>query len=126
VDAWTVVRFLHVGALALFVGGQLALVTAIVPVMRRRPDDGAMRAIGRRFGVASLVAIVILIGTGVAMAERLDRWSDPTLQVKVMLVVVVGVLTALHAMTPRSRGLSIALFAASLAVLWLGVELTHG
>ena len=39
VDEWTVIRFLHVVALAFFVGGQLVLVVAIVPALRGRDED---------------------------------------------------------------------------------------
>ena len=121
----TVVRFLHILALALFVGGQLALVAVIVPVMRRRGDDEAMRAMGMRFGIASVAALVVLLATGAIMASDLDRWDDGTLQVKLALVGVVLALTALHAVLPNRRALSIAVFALSLAIVWLGVSLAH-
>lgn len=124
-DAWTAIRFLHLVALAFFVGGQLMLVVAVAPAIRRNGDDAAMRAVARRFGVGSLVAIVVLIATGTAMASHFARWQDNMLQVKLMLVVLIGVLIAFHIVTPSSRALSLALFLVSLAVVWLGVELTH-
>lgn len=124
-DTWTLIRFLHLLALALFVGGQLVLVAAIVPVMRRRADDAAMRAIGMRFGVASVIALAVLLATGIAMAEHFDRWGDGTLHVKLGLVAIVAVLTGLHAVRPGARALSIAVFAASLAIVWLGASLAH-
>jgi putative copper export protein len=124
-DTWTLIRFLHLLALALFVGGQLMLVTTVVPVMRRRPDDAAMLAVGRRFGVVSLVALGVLLATGAAMAGRFDLWSDDTLQLKLMLLVVVGVLVAFHMVTPHSRAISLAVFAGSVAIVWLGVSLSH-
>jgi putative copper export protein len=124
-DLWTVIRFLHVLALALFVGGQLALVAVVVPVMRRQPDDVAMRALGRRFGVASVVALGVLLATGIAMAERSGRWGDDTLQLKLVVLAFVAVLAAFHAITPRNRAISIAVFAGSLALVWLGVSLSH-
>lgn len=124
-DAWTAIRFLHLVALAFFVGGQLMLVVAVAPAVRRHGDDVAMRAVARRFGVGSLVAIVVLIATGTAMASHFARWQDNMLQVKLMLVVLIGVLIAFHIVTPSSRALSLALFVVSLAVVWLGVELTH-
>ena len=68
-ELWELVRFLHVLALALFVGGQLMLVIAIVPVLRREPDD-VMLAVARRFGMASAVPIAVLLGTGIAMASH--------------------------------------------------------
>ena len=42
-----------------------------------------------------------------------------------MLLVLIGVLTALHVVTPYARAVSIAVFLTSLAVVWLGVVLTH-
>ena len=121
----TVVRFLHILALALFVGGQIALVAVVVPVMRRRGGDEAMRAMGMRFGIASVAALVVLLATGAIMASDLDRWDDGTLQIKLALVGVVLALTALHAVLPNRRALSIAVFALSLAIVWLGVSLAH-
>ena len=45
----TLIRFLHIVALAFFVGGQLVLVVAIVPAVRRAGDDELMLAVARRF-----------------------------------------------------------------------------
>jgi uncharacterized membrane protein len=124
-DTWTLIRFLHLLALALFVGGQLMLVLVVVPVMRGRADDAAMRAVGLRFGIASAVALVVLLATGIAMAGHLSRWGDDTLQLKLVLLGVVVVLTAFHAITPHSRVVSLAVLAGSLLVVWLGVSLSH-
>ena len=49
---WTFIRFLHVVAVIVFVGGQLTLVVAVAPALRS-PDGEAMRPIARRFGVAA-------------------------------------------------------------------------
>jgi uncharacterized membrane protein len=49
---WLAVRWLHVLAMALFVGGQLVLVVAIVPTLRGEHRE-QLRAIARRFGWAS-------------------------------------------------------------------------
>ena len=125
-DSWTLIRFLHVLALAFFVGGQLMLVVAIVPAVRRLDArDDIMRAVAKRFGVGSLVALGILLATGAAMASHYSRWSDNALQAKLMLFVLIGVLTALHVITPYARAISIGVFLTSVAVLWLGVVLTH-
>ncbi len=120
------IRFLHVGALIFFVGGQLALALAVVPAMRRHGAHEAMRAIARRFGVASAVAIAVVIATGVAMASRYSLWGAPVLHAKLAVLVLVGVLMALHVATPETRAVSWATLAASLVVVWLGVRLTHG
>ena len=81
-DAWTLIHFLHLVALTFFVGGQLMLVVAVVPAIRRHGDDVAMRAVARRFGIGSLVAIVVLLATGAAMASHFARWQDHVLQIK--------------------------------------------
>jgi uncharacterized membrane protein len=125
VDAWTLIRFLHVVALAFFVGGQLLLIVAVVPAVRRRGDEDAMRIVARRFGLGSLVAVVTLVATGAAMASHFSLWQDDLLRAKLVAVVLIGVLIGLHIATPSSRAVSIALFVASLVVVWLGVELTH-
>src|SRR4029079_1996544 len=90
-DTWTLIRFLHIVALAFFVGGQLVLVVAIVPAVRRAGDDELMLAVARRFGLGSLVAILVLVATGAAMASHFGRWHDSVLPVKLMLVVLCGV-----------------------------------
>ncbi|MEO8687883.1 MAG: hypothetical protein ABI611_06655 [Solirubrobacteraceae bacterium] len=123
-DAWTLIRFLHLVALAFFVGGQLVLVV-VVPVVRRHGGDLALRGVARRFGIGSLVAIVVLVATGAAMASHFALWHDDVLRLKLMFVVLIGVLIALHIAAPRSRALSVAVLLASLLVVWLGVELTH-
>ena len=124
-EAWELVRFLHVVALAFFVGGQMMLVVSIVPVLSGRDDEETMRAVARRFGVASGVAIAVLLATGIALASHFSRWQDETLQAKLAVIVLVGVLTGLHIATPHSRPVSLALAGSSLFVVWLGVALTH-
>ena len=124
-EPWTLIRFLHVVALAFFVGGQLVLVVAIVPAVHRAGDDALMSDVARRFGIGSLGAIVVLVATGAAMAAHLGRWHDSVLQVKLMLVVLVGVLIVFHIASPHSRALSMLVFLVSLAIVWLGVELAH-
>jgi hypothetical protein len=54
------------------------------------------------------------------LASHLARWSDDVLQAKLMLL---GVLTALHVVTPYTRAVSIAL--TSLALVWLGRRSHH-
>lgn len=123
-ESWELVRFLHILALALLVGGQITLVVAIVPVLRGQPED-VMLGVARRFGIASAVAIAVLLATGTAMASHYSRWGDEALQAKLAVLVLAAVLTGLHIASPRSRALSLALMASSLLVVWLGVALTH-
>jgi putative copper export protein len=122
-DAWTIFRYLHVLAMAVFVGGQLALVAAVVPVLRGHP---AMRDVARRFGIASAVALAVLIFTGSALAGHFERWADGTLQLKLGLLALVGVLLGLHVVTPYRRALSMAILVSSLVIVWLGLRLAHG
>jgi putative copper export protein len=124
VGAWTLIHFLHLVALAFFVGGQLLLIV-VVPVVRRHGGDVALRSVARRFGIGSLVAIAVLVATGVAMASHFALWQDDVLRLKLVLVVLIGVLIALHIVTPTSRALTVAILLSSLLVIWLGVELTH-
>jgi uncharacterized membrane protein len=125
VDRWTLIRFGHLAGILFFVGGQLVLVAAITPVLGDR-DPETMRAIARRFGIGSLIALAIIVATGVALASRFDSWDDAVLQGKLMLLVLVGVLTALHIMSSKTRAISLAIVATSLAIVWLGLELAHG
>jgi len=122
---WLVIRWLHVLAMALFVGGQLVLVTAVVPTLRegQRP---ALRAVARRFGWASLAALAVLIATGSALASHDHLWDSRTLQVKLALVALAGALIAWHIGRPERHAIEGAVFVVSLAIVWLGLALAHG
>jgi uncharacterized membrane protein len=98
---WDAVLWLHLLAMALFVGGQLVFGVALAPVYVRQggSDGGAhewMQPIARRFGWASLGALVVLLATGSAMASHLHLWGTTALHVKLGLVGVAIVLTCLH------------------------------
>ncbi len=120
--AWLAVRWLHVLAMAFFVGGQLFLVAAVIPA---RPPREPLRAIARRFGWGSLAALAVLLATGAAMAGHYGQWDNGTLHVKLALVVAIGALVAWHMRRPASHALMGAMFLLSLAVVWLGLELAH-
>jgi putative copper export protein len=124
-DFWIGMRWLHLVAMAFFVGGQLFLVAAVVPVERGAPDRERLRAIARRFGYGTLVAIGVLLATGTAMASEFDRWSDTTLQVKLGLVAVVGALVVWHIRRPAQHLLEAAIFVLSLVIVWLGLSLVY-
>ena len=120
---WQAVLYLHVLAMAFFVGGQLLIAAAVVPVERADPNPERLRAIARRFGYGTVVALGVLLATGIAMASRLNLWDSRTLQIKLGLVGLVLVLTAIHLRLPRAHALQAAIFAGSLAIVWLGVDL---
>ena len=118
----TAVRYLHELAMAFFVGGQLVLVAAVVPVARGTDE---MRAMARRFGYGTLFALGVLVATGISMATYFHRWSDGTLQLKLTLVVITGVLVGVHIARPAHRALDGIIFVLSLAIVWCGVALAH-
>jgi uncharacterized membrane protein len=125
-DLWLAVRWLHVIAMAFFVGGQLLLAVAVVPVERHAPDRRRVRAIARRFGYGTLVAIAVLLATGSAMASHLHLWANGTLHLKLALVALVAVLVVWHMRRPTMHALEAGVFVISLAIVWLGLTLAHG
>jgi uncharacterized membrane protein len=122
---WLAIRWLHVLAMALFVGGQLVLVIAVVPALREEQRP-ALRAVARRFGWASLGALAVLIATGSALASHDHLWDSRTLQVKLGLVALAGALIAWHIRRPERHAIEGAVFVVSLAIVWLGLALAHG
>ena len=133
---WNFVVWLHLLGMAFFVGGQLMLAAVVVPVLRS--DRVALLSAVRRFGVGTLLAVAVLLATGVALASHEHRWEDSTLQVKLGLIALVLVLIAAHARWPAVRDpnggtgssgrmwrhvLESVIFALSLAIVWLGIVL---
>jgi uncharacterized membrane protein len=126
VSTWTLIRFLHLLGVIFFVGGQLLLTVAVAPVLRARGDAAAVRSIAMRFGIGSVVALLVLVATGAAMASHYGLWGQGTLQVKLMVLVLVLVLTGLHVVSTRTRAIAAAILAGSVLIVWLGVKLTYG
>ena len=120
---WNLVLALHLLAMAFFVGGQLMLAVAVVPVERDPPDRERLRAIARRFGWGTLAAIAVLIATGAALAGHLEKWGDSELHAKLALVGIVAVLIVWHMRRPQQHALEAAIFVVSLAIVWLGVSI---
>jgi putative copper export protein len=118
---WNGMLWLHLLAMAFFVGGQLMLGAVVVPVLRGVEDHGPLRAAARRYGIGTLIAVGVLVLTGAAMASHLHRWGDSTLQVKLGLVVLVGLLIAAHMRRPELHVLDAAILVVSLAIVWLGI-----
>jgi uncharacterized membrane protein len=121
----TLVRYLHLLAMAFFVGGQLFLVAAVVPVLRGDAERDRLRTIARRFGAGTLVAIGVLIATGIPLASHFRQWENGTLHIKLALVATVAMLVGWHIRRPELRALEGAIFLGSLAIVWLGVSLAH-
>ena len=119
---WNGVLWLHLLAMAFFVGGQLMLAAVVVPVLRGAGEDRTpLRAAARRFGVGTLIALAVLVATGAAMASHYHRWSDSTLHVKLGLVAFVLLLIGAHMRRPEWHALDAAIFLVSLAIVWLGI-----
>ena len=100
-DGWDVVLWIHLLALAFFIGGQRFLGIAVVPVFRAQggsdgPAHEWMVPIARRFGWASLVALAVALVTGAAMASNQNLWQETALNIKMTLVVIAIVLVCLH------------------------------
>jgi uncharacterized membrane protein len=123
---WQAILYLHLLAMAFFVGGQLVFGLAVVPILRNDPERERMRSIARRFGYGSLAALGVLVATGWAMASHFGLWESSTLQWKLALVVAVIALTLLHLRWAKLHALQGAILLASLVIVWLGLELVTG
>ncbi len=120
---WEAIRWLHLLAMAFFVGGQLFLAACVVPVVRG--DRPRLQAVARRFGWGTLIALGVLLATGCAMASHYGDWGSETLHAKLALVALIGVLVVVHMRRPGDHWMEGLIFVASLAVVWLGVALAH-
>ena len=122
---WEAIRWLHLMAMASSWGASCFLVVAVVPELRGEAERPRLQGIARRFGYGTLVAIGVLVVTGMAMASHYDDWDEATLQVELGLVGAVALLVAWHIARPRNHALDAAIFVLSLAIVWLGVSLAH-
>lgn len=123
---WNLVLAVHLLGMAFFVGGQLMLAAIVVPVLRGGPDPRPLRKAARRFGIGTLIALGVQIITGAAMASHDHQWGNSTLQIKLGLVVLVGVLIGVHMRRPLWHALDAAIFLVSLGIVWCGVVLANG
>ncbi|HEX2393193.1 MAG TPA: hypothetical protein VHI77_09770 [Solirubrobacterales bacterium] len=120
---WHAVLYLHLLAMAFFVGGLLVFGLAVVPVLRLEEGRERMRAVARRFGYGSAIALGVLIVTGMAMASHFDLYASSTLQVKLALVGLLIGLTLLHLRWGDAHVLQGAILLTTLVIVWLGMEL---
>lgn len=119
-DFWL---FLHLVAMAFFVGGQLMLAAVVVPVVRGDSNPDAMKEVAKRFGIGSAVAIAVLIVSGMAMASHYNLWSTPEFHLKMGLFVAVLIALGLHIKFSGSHILMAITFILSLGVVWAGIAL---
>ena len=127
---WDVVLWIHLLAMATFVGGQLFLGIAVVPTyVAQGGREGSahewMQPIAHRFGWASLIALAISLITGSMMASHFDLWSDSAMSAKLGLVAIAVVLTCLHVFVVHgsNRLLQVLILLDSLAIVLVATTL---
>lgn len=113
-DFWL---FLHLVAMAFFLGGQLMLAAVVVPVVRNGGDGSAMKAVARRFGIGSAIAIVVLIITGVIMGYEYNVWSLPAFHVKMTFFILTLGALLLHLKFRESHVLMAVTFLLTLGIV---------
>lgn len=140
---WPVVRFVHLVAAILWVGGQLTLALVVRGALERAIEDRDRRTAafveaGRRFGrIGTLVLIPLLLASGIALAWHrgvdLGVFALPgygtTLGVKIVLAFVSFVLAGVHGFIAvrgnrrMSRTIGIVGAVVSLVVVYLAAAL---
>ncbi len=96
------VKWVHLLAVATWTGGLITL-AALVPVLRRQGAAlDTLRAVARRFGVVSWVALVAAVVTGVWQVIGLAiPWSNGTLNLKLGLVGFAAAAALVHQFSAR-------------------------
>lgn len=130
IDGWDIVLWLHLLAMALFVGGQLFIGLAVVPVYRAQggsdgPAHDWMVPVARRFGWASIGALAILLATGIAMASHYSLWDNTAMNVKLGLVGLAIGLTVVHVFIAKGTNhvLNVLILLTSLAIVLVATAL---
>jgi uncharacterized membrane protein len=107
---WALVRWVHLVAMAIWLGGQLFLFLVVRPVLRSQLDRPTQTqltaAFGRRDSPLAWISLIVAILTGFAIGEhRGVAWSalvsfpsayGTILIMKTTLVALILVLTLLH------------------------------
>ena len=109
--------------MAFFLGGQLMLAATVVPVERSNPDPARMKAIARRFGAGSLIALVVLLFTGMMMASHYELWDNGEFQLKMGLVIALIFSVLAHLKLPKAHWLMGLTFLLTLGIVWIGLDL---
>jgi uncharacterized membrane protein len=122
---WIGVLWVHLIAMAFFVGGQLFLAAVVVPSLRAEETRPALRSVARRFGAGTLIAIGVLVASGIALASHEHLWGSGTLHAKLALVAAVAGLVGWHTRRSDLHALEGLIFLGSLAIVWLGLALAH-
>lgn len=115
-DVWVLVRFVHVAGAALWLGGQLTLTLAVIPLAGRllpvEERTRVVRAVGRRFAHITMAGFLPLqVATGIALAAEhgitLSSLAEPgygrTLATKLALFTVAMMAAAGHGIAASRR-----------------------
>jgi uncharacterized membrane protein len=108
---WTflALHFFHTMALALWVGGIVAIGAIVAPVAFRESPDRMLagRVVGlslQRFDRLVIVCIVSLLATSVLMAQWYGRWSPwYAIQYACILMMSISALVSILVLSPRMR-----------------------
>ncbi|MEM6929472.1 MAG: hypothetical protein AAF602_21205 [Myxococcota bacterium] len=97
-----VLRYLHLVAVATWLGGLLTL-GALVPTLRAAGvDRPVLQAVARRFAWVSWSAMALAVVTGLGQAHLYGWWRYERLHVKLTAVGVVVGITLAHQLTART------------------------
>ena len=125
--------WLHLVGAGLWLGGLASLAVVILTALRTLPRESfrlLVRRVGWTFAALSAVSWLLIGGSGIALAVRLGWPSLVVLKTAVGAALLLA--SALHVLTGRltasrpavtvSRGLAVLVFAGTLWIFWLGVE----
>ena len=122
-----VLLYLHILGAAVWVGG-LIVVGALVPTIRNvTPDREVVRAVARRFGVVSWIALAVQVTTGSLLL--FDRVWTTTLSVKIALVLVSAILAAWHSLAAPKQSAALRgaiqgmILVLALVIVWLAIQI---
>lgn len=134
-DFWTFLVFVHGISWAYFLGGQIMLAANVVPVMLRQGKESpeqqeisreAIRQVARTFGIGTLIALGMLVLTGIMLASHYSYlWSLGTFHVKLALVVLTFISVLIHLTRGESRTWMGITFVLTLATVYAGINLMH-
>jgi putative copper export protein len=129
-----VLLYIHLVAVAFWLGSQLFLVAVVLPALRgddAEAREATMRKVGMTYGKVAAPVLFVILVTGMAMAAKLDLTpSDSSaLKWKLVAVAVVVAATIAHsvASVQRRRRLarvsSVVALVATLVAVWFATGL---
>jgi len=116
-NGWTLVRWLHLGGVSVWLGGMIFLGAVVIPVVRAHGGLQASRAlvtaVARRFGIIGGAAYLLILVTGfglldhrgISPSELPDSEYGRRVLIKLILLLLVGVVVLAHSWIqgPRLR-----------------------